>query len=543
MREFCSRALLVVTVVLFVVGSTIAFAESCPTDFTLTNEAQLATYIDQPGLSYPLAFPYEPGQWLPLDIWFADFSQLTNALAAVTNHTAQTQYGVAAWPVRITQYAETGLLVVRYQPTESELLQVEPPSSLAASEHYVATLPMWCILNGMNPTNYAALLAEGYTVLDPPRTIVDLWLADARTEPVWTNATPPTVASGNWRRSGDFEPDDDGSPCLITNEAAPFSMLSISQDTNQWTTITWQSCTNYVYGILSSTDLSNWTGVTAIWGGDFATNWIDTSTAGGGTLKKFYKVVRIPPDQGYNGNPIASGWALDNGLNPMDPNLEREDHTGDGYTILEDYFDGTSPNVSNAPPVFIINHGNLYSASLNIPVQPTSTNYPNFLVWLDTLSTNTTLFTNSGAAVTYTLPDEGDGVYGVYAQYADSQGNPASPAFAQSVTLDRQPPVVAITAPASNAVLDQAFMTLAATVYDPGAMQPDTTGPLSVWINGQPFWDRAGTNLVVQRFPVPAGTNSFAVTILAVDAAGNTNSASRTWTVNTSGDTTAPQCQ
>jgi len=40
---------------------------------------------------------------------------------------------------------------------------------------------------------------------------------------------------------------------------------------------------------------------------------------------------------------------------------------------------------------------------------------------------------------------------------------------------------------------------------------------------------------------VPAGTNSFTVTIRAADEAGHTNQASRTWTVDPSGDTVAPQ--
>ncbi len=48
-----------------------------------------------------------------------------------------------------------------------------------------------------------------------------------------------------------------------------------------------------------------------------------------------------------------------------------------------------------------------------------------------------------------------------------------------------------------------------------------------------------GTNITVKRFPVPTGTNSFTVTIRAVDQGGNTNTATQTWAVNPGGN--APQ--
>ena len=75
---------------------------------------------------------------------------------------------------------------------------------------------------------------------------------------------------------------------------------------------------------------------------------------------------------------------------------------------------------------------------------------------------------------------------------------------------------------------------------DPNPVVPDGERPLSIWINGQPFWDRNGTNIVIERFPVPAGTNSLTVTIQAVDQAGNTNQATQTWAINTSTATNAP---
>lgn len=59
-------------------------------------------------------------------------------------------------------------------------------------------------------------------------------------------------------------------------------------------------------------------------------------------------------------------------------------------------------------------------------------------------------------------------------------------------------------------------------------------------MNNVRYWDRLGTNVVIQRFPVPSGTNAFTVAIQAVDQAGNTNQATQTWAVNTSLAMNAP---
>ncbi len=85
-----------------------------------------------------------------------------------------------------------------------------------------------------------------------------------------------------------------------------------------------------------------------MWGDDGSTSWTDTSTAGGGITNQFYKVVRIPPDEGFNGDAIPSGWAVDNGLNPLDPNLDTEDPDGDGQNNFDEYVADTSPTNSSS---------------------------------------------------------------------------------------------------------------------------------------------------------------------------------------------------
>ncbi len=241
------------------------------------------------------------------------------------------------------------------------------------------------------------------------------------------------------------------------------------------------------------------------------------------------------------GDGIPDWWKAAYGLSLTNPHLAKEDPTGDGYSILEDYLNGLNPNVSNVPAAFVVNERRPYSQSLTVSIQAKSTVYPNILVSLDPAMRDAVLLANPGGQIEYTLPDHGDGGYMLWLKYADAQGQPRSTRAVQSVTVDRTPPVVYITSPASTAVLNQAFITLEATAADPNPIKPDGFRRLSIWINGQRYWDRAGTSIVIKRFPVPAGANSFTVTILAVDEAGNTNQATQTWTVDTSTATTAPK--
>jgi len=420
-----------------------------------------------------------------MDTWFFDFTEVTNALAAVRGYPGHGECGVTLWPLRVTRYADSGEIVIRYSTNDLELLRF---SAATNTQQYSGVLRMWCALNGRDPmTPLSDLLAEGCTFLDPPRIVADVWAFDIDD---WstcesnheTQAAAEAMASTSSRFMAMAEDDDggmmlmDGVSCTITDEAAPFAILGVAQDTNGWTTITWESCSDHIYGVFSADQLSSntfWTGRASMWGGDGSTSWTDTATTN--LNFQFYRVVRMPPDGDFDGDGMPNGWEVDQQLDPLDYQDAMADPDGDGYFNLLEYLNGTDPHVGDSVLGFIINHGDACTTTTNVPVQAVSANYPKFLVSLDVLATNVTLYTNTGSPVTNALPDEGDGVYGVYAQYADADGNPRTPMFIQSVTLDRQGPVVAITVPASNAVLDQAFMTLKATVYDPGSLQPNTT--------------------------------------------------------------------
>jgi len=518
-------------------------------DVTITNLDQLV----QEALSanYSIYMQFSPWDWraYPTDwpLW-CDSTSLSclDSLPTSTNFTTSIDWSnVPLASVILTKNVLSGLTAVQSSDSTDVVATIAAPSGY---QPYTNSANHWLWIWYVEATNNSDWWGLTPDQIPPPIITLRTFLADSNAyySVYASNVEAETEAEAAAQSSGGFfflgggmtMDDEEGDPCTITNDAAPFSVVSITTST-QGCDLVWSSCTDHIYVVQSESSLtptSSWTDVAWMFGTDQETTWTDTNAVG--LTQNFYQVVRGNPNTLNFGIPYW--WAVENGFDPLDPNLALEDPTGDGFTLLEDYVNGTNPNVTNTTPVFVINNGNSYTTTLSIPVQATGTNYPEIRVWLDTLSTNVTLLTNTGAPVTYTLPDEGDGVYGVFAQYADTNGTPVSQVFGQSVTLDRTAPVISITAPASNAVLNQAFMTLVATVYDPVGTQPNITAPLSIWINGEPYWERAGTNLVVERFPIPVPTNTFTVTIRAVNSAGLTNTASQTWTVNTATATNAP---
>ncbi|MGO9529374.1 MAG: hypothetical protein ACLP0A_17580, partial [Verrucomicrobiia bacterium] len=415
-------------------------------------------------------------------------------------------------------------------------------------------------------------------------------------------SSTPTLAMGGGFVAMDDDEMDDGDPCTVPTNAN-FAIISISQDTNGWTWLTAApTCTNYLVGWFSTNTLAanslstnvTWTSLSGGWAGNGTSTFADQTTRG--VTQRFYYAILVLPTTNsvWNGGAIPEIWLADQGLNPFDPNVASEistnpwahgltnlqvyenpsvlisnnystvgdgipdwwkvtygfsltdptvagaDPDGDGLCNLVEYLLGTDPLVPDAPMDMIVNGGAAYTPSLTVPILATTTNYPNIRVSTDPLMNNATVVAITDGLASYTLPDNGDGLYYLYLQYADAAGQPHGIIVTKSVTLDRLAPVVYITSPASNAVLNQAFITLQAVAADPDPVIPDDARPLSISINGQPFWNRAGTNITIERFPVPVGSNSLTVTIQAVDLAGNTNTASQTWTVNTSTATNAP---
>ena len=132
-------------------------------------------------------------------------------------------------------------------------------------------------------------------------------------------------------------------PCVIANEADGFAIVNVQQDTNRFT-ITWESCTNYIYGVFSADELNTntlWVGRAAMWGGDHATSWSDTTTTN--LDHRFYRVVRMPPDGDFDGDEMPNAWELQYGLDPLDPSDAYADLDNDGVDSLTEFLQGRDP--------------------------------------------------------------------------------------------------------------------------------------------------------------------------------------------------------
>jgi len=60
--------------------------------------------------------------------------------------------------------------------------------------------------------------------------------------------------------------------------------------------------------------------------------------------------MNLAPNLSASGDGIPNGWALQYGLDPLNPAEANEDPDGDGFTNLQEYLAGTNPNDPNSSP-------------------------------------------------------------------------------------------------------------------------------------------------------------------------------------------------
>jgi hypothetical protein len=369
----------------------------------LTNLSQIVVAIDNPGLTYPQVFPYDAG-FDPWDTWFADFSQLPEGLAAIQNYPGQEQNGVVFFPLRVIQYADTGETVLQYPYFGVELLWLPSPPNYQPFQPYNEKLSSYCQQTGRNPTNYEALISRGEWFLDPPRICMDLWVAplaccaafesnlEAQAEADAAAATTAQPSENSTLHAmgmggGFMAMDDDGGggdPCSITNETAPFSIVSVTMS-GQGCTLQWTSCTDHVYIVQaegSLTPTSSWTNVAWMFGANQTTSWTDTNAPA--YQARFYQVARANPNTLNNGIPY--GWAVNHDLDPLDTNLATEDPAGDGIDNLQKYQCGLDPLVPYVIPTPTTVSSGMFSNSASIPAAGAGVSYP----WTVTNGTITT---------------------------------------------------------------------------------------------------------------------------------------------------------
>jgi len=171
----------------FTFAAWLSIAGTAQAQDTITNAAQFTAVFDEPGLSYPLASPFD-GNLQPIDTWFVDFSAITNAFAAITNYDWEIHRGVIVYPLRLIQFADTGEVVVKPGTNDVELLRLAAPTGYVPYATYAETLGTWALFFGQGYTSYDDLVAAGDTFLDPPRVVMDVWVVSAADEAAYFSA-------------------------------------------------------------------------------------------------------------------------------------------------------------------------------------------------------------------------------------------------------------------------------------------------------------------------------------------------------------------
>jgi hypothetical protein len=548
--EAVGRQLKALVAACAVVGLT---SQALAQDVTITSFDQLA----QVALSanYSIYMPFSPWDWraYPTDwpLWYDSTSlSCLNSLPTSTNFmTSMDWSNVPLASVILTKAVLSGVVTVSADGT-NEIATIPAPGGYQPG---VGSEDRWVWDYYVQATNNADAWGLTPGQIPPPAITLRTYLANSNAHysvyesnieaEVAAEAAAATAACGAVQPSGSLalHAMDAGDPCTITNDADSFQIVSATVSPGGFNVV-FQSCSDHAYLIASSDALSAttaWSYVASIVPGqDGTTSWTDPSTVNTNITARFYRV-----DRWWLGDSVGDGipdwWRqfyFGNGTTTNDLSCATCDPTGDGYDNYMKYLTGGNPNEAYLD--IVVNNGNSYTTSQVIPIDPLSTNFPDILISTDPFMSNAVLYANNGS-IEYTLANTSN-PQSLYLQYAGGPSAGQGPILTKVVTLDTVPPVVMITSPASNAVLNQAFITLQAVAYDPDPLWTDDGRPLQIWINGQPYYDRSGTNIYIERFPVPVGTNSFTVTILAANQAGITNQATQTWAVNTGSATNAP---
>ncbi|HTS18127.1 MAG TPA: Amuc_1099 family pilus-like system protein [Verrucomicrobiae bacterium] len=329
-------------------------------DITITNLDQLA----QVALSanYSIYLPFEPWDWraYPTDwpLWY-DSSSLPclDSLPTSTNFMSSMDWSnVPLASVILTKDVLSGVVTVSADGT-NVIVTIPAPSGYQPG---VGMEDHWLWAQYVSVTNDPVSWGLTPDQILPPTVTLRTYLAssnayysvyqsnlEAEAEAATAVAANTSIFTAHFLAM-DEEDDFSSGPCAITNEATPFGAVSVTMST-QGCSVAWSSCTDHVYIVQWENNLtptSSWTDVAWMFGTDQETTWTDTNAVG--QVQGFYRVVRASPTNTNNGIPY--GWAVSNGLDPLDPNLAWEDPDGDGFTNWQEYQAHTDPRNPNSHP-------------------------------------------------------------------------------------------------------------------------------------------------------------------------------------------------
>jgi hypothetical protein len=308
-------------------------------DVTITNLAQLADMALS--ANYSLYIPWRPWQWraYPTDNgepWWIDCSQVACAdlLSTSTNLSGSPQLqGVPVASVVLTRNILTGETILQPDGATNIVAVIPAPSGYQPGTQLGENVWVW--REWQQVTNCLDCWGLTADEIPPPIVTLKTRLADAaeystyasneeaEAEAAAAAQASPVLSSA--RGSGMmFMGMEDDLSCVITDETAPFSVVSLAPDGSGGMVLQWQSCPDHVYVVQKESSLtptSSWTDVAWMLGANGTTSWDDTNIVG--QAQGFYQVVRANPNTLNDGIPY--GWAVTYGFDPFDPNLAWED--------------------------------------------------------------------------------------------------------------------------------------------------------------------------------------------------------------------------
>ncbi|HXI84036.1 MAG TPA: hypothetical protein VNL17_08105 [Verrucomicrobiae bacterium] len=502
-------------------------------DTTITNLAQLADMAFS--ANHSLYLPWMPWQWRAYSTdngepWWIDCSQVACAdlLSTSTNSCATLQvHGVTVTSVVLTKNVLTGETLLGSGCSTNVIASIDAPSGYQSGMQLGENAWVWRQWQQFT-NNPDAWGIEGDL---PPLTItLKARLADANDYSAYQSnleAAAGTTASGD-DGDGEFTAlagsgmmGMDNISCTITDEMSAFGITDIEMETNGCA-LTWPSCSDHLYVVQAESSLtptSSWTDVAWMWGDNGATTWTDTNAVG--QVQEFYRVVRASPDQLNNGVPY--GWAVDYGLDPLDPNLAHEDLDNDFWSNLGEYLNGTDPILPADALLlsFTINGGNTVVSNTQVEIELATGIIADYTI-ISEDSDFTSSVTNLFSPVfDYTLQNTQNGMHTLYLQLFKTNGT-TSPVFSATAELDTMPPSISITSPTNGTIVSRHRVNIegfAADTSPTNAPQLDAGRWLQVTVNGE-FVNNHDTNGNWWAGPedLAPGTNIFVAT--ATDRAG-----------------------
>ncbi len=266
---------------------------------------------------------YSQPMWIDLSEYPSLQELKSNAISSSNQCVlAAPLYGVQPLHVTVTLDLLSGDLVLRPGCSSEELANVSAPSGYQPSQwpancrvverlwqqwQKIQSDADWQEWYGSDANPFLTFHFQFADLIDEKPVYDETLVAE---EMAWEEAqatvsdaqTGMLTAMTEGEGGGEFEIES-VSPCTITNLTQPFVIISIQQDTNLYTAITWESCPIFRYLVLSANELRTntaWLPQAYTWGNTNATSWTDTTTTTN-VAHRFYKVQRIL------GSPIAAG--------------------------------------------------------------------------------------------------------------------------------------------------------------------------------------------------------------------------------------------